>query len=73
LEKALRAAAELRNVTAGQAAHQTQEIVLRQEALGAVLSSLDQTAAGRTAVGDPAEAASSGRHTPTSSEAERRG
>jgi hypothetical protein len=71
LEKALRTASELRNATAGQAAQQDQEIVRRREALGAVLSLLDQTAG--TAVGEVAEAASSGRHAPISSEAQRHG
>ena len=71
LEKALRTAAELRNVTVGEAAQQDQEIAGRQEALSAVLSWLNEIAAAGAAVGEPAQAAPSGGHPATSREAER--
>jgi len=73
LEKALRTAAELRNLAAGEATQQDQEIARRQEALSAVLPLLDQTVAAGAAVSEPAQAASSGRHPATSHEAERPG
>jgi GTP-binding protein EngB required for normal cell division len=73
LDKALRAAAEVRNVTVGEAAQHDLQIARRQEALGAVLSLLDQVGAAGAAPSEPAQAATAGGHRATSREAERHG